>query len=366
METSLETALETALETPLVDHPCEGARVAVLGAGLAGSLLALALARRGVAAALVGPASPAASELSYGGMAGRSGARQWRELERWHGPLGWRPSRLLLHGWPAPLHRLPPSLQALATAALPFSRVDAVALAAALPAALAAAGVERLEGPVRRIEAAAAGWRLDLGQGLGPAVPQVVLAAGAGCRALWPALPERLRFSWAGVIAVEPDAMDLAGPCPWLAEARLGRIVQARQWQRPALEARAGTLTEAAWIVDAGLAPWGERVLLGQISLVEPGADPGQPPDPALMEARLREGLCSLAPRIAALPGRYRQVAVPFCLDGQPLAGPVAGTTGLWAFTGFSGAFSVVPALAETLAETLAEALAAGSPAQLA
>jgi glycine/D-amino acid oxidase-like deaminating enzyme len=362
----METSVETAMETAVVDQSSEGARVAVVGAGLAGSLLALALARRGVAAALVGPASPAASELSYGGMAGRSGARQWRELERWHGPLGWRPSRLLLHGWPGPLHRLPPSLQALATAALPFSRVDVVALAAALPAALAAAGVERLKGPVRRIEAAAAGWCLDLGQGLGPAVPQVVLAAGAGSRALWPALPERLRFSWAGVIAVEPDAMDLAGPCPWLAEARRGRIVQARQWQRPALEARAGTLTEAAWIVDAGLAPWGEQVLLGQISLVEPGADPGQPPDPALMEARLREGLSSLDPRIAALPGHYRQVAVPFCLDGQPLAGPVAGAPGLWAFTGFSGAFSVVPALAETLAETLAEALAAGSPAQLA
>ena len=343
----------------MVNDPFEAAGVAVVGAGLAGSLLALALARRGVATVLVGPglvgpSSQAATGLSYGGMAGRGGARQWRELERLHGPLGWRPSRLLLHGWPAPLDRLPPSLQALATAALPFSRVDAVALAAALPAALRAAGVERLEFPVRRIEAPGAGWRLDLGQGLGPSVPQVVLAAGAGCRALWPALPERLRFSWAGVIAVEPDALVRAGSSPWLAEARRGRIVQALHWQRPALEGRAAALTEADWIVDAGLAPWGERLLLGQISLVEPRPDPSQPPDPVLMEARLRAGLRSLDPSIAALPGSYRQVAVPFCLDGQPLAGPVAGAPGLWAFSGFSGAFSVVPALAETLAASLA------------
>ena len=104
---------------------------------------------------------------------------------------------------------------------------------------------------------------------------------------------------------------------------------------------------------------WGEQVLLGQISLVGPDADPDRPPDPATMEARLRQGLAELDPQLAALPGHYRQVPVPFCSDGQPLAGPVDGAPpGLWAFSGFSGAFTAVPPLAETLAESVAASLA--------
>ena len=64
-------------------------------------------------------------------------------------------------------------------------------------------------------------------------------------------------------------------------------------------------------------------------------------------------------PQLAALPGHYRQVPVPFCSDGQPLAGPVDGAPpGLWAFSGFSGAFTAVPPLAETLAESVAASLA--------
>jgi hypothetical protein len=347
------------------------AGVAVVGAGLAGSLLALALARRGVATTLVGAAAPSATALSYGGMAGRAIARQWQALERLHGPLGWRPSRLVLHGWPEPLNRLPPPLQALATAVVPLSRVDAPALAAALPSALAAAGVARQEAAVKRLAPAGGGWELALEGAAAIEARQVVLAAGAGCRDLWPELPERLRFSWAGVIVVagggsggsEPKSQEPASRGPsesaWLEQARLGRIVQARQWRRSALEATAAELQQERWIVDAGLAPWGENVLLGQISLVGPNADPCRPPDPATMEARLRQGLAELDPQLAALAGDYRQVPVPFCSDGQPLAGPVAGAPpGLWAFSGFSGAFTAVPPLAETLAESVAASLA--------
>jgi glycine/D-amino acid oxidase-like deaminating enzyme len=77
------------------------------------------------------------------------------------------------------------------------------------------------------------------------------------------------------------------------------------------------------------------------------------------MEARLRQGLAELDPQLAALPGPYRQVPVPFCSDGRPLAGPVDGAPpGLWAFSGFSGAFTAVPPLAETLAESVAASLA--------
>jgi len=347
--------------------------VAVVGAGLAGSLLCLALARRGRRSILIAPAAAiappggqgdpgAATALSYGGMAGPAAARAWRQLERSHGPLGWSRSRLLLHGWPAPGNRLPVALQGLATAWLPCSRVDAVMLAARLPEALAAAGVVRLETRVEAIHAAGGGWCVALAAGGALEADQLVLAAGSGCRSLLPDLPQRLRFSWAGVIVVAADALTSAeARLGWLRHARAGGIVQPLRWQRPELEARAAALSQETWIVDAGLAPWGEALLLGQITLVAPHGDPGQPPDPQRMERLLREGLHRLDPALAALPGSYRQVAVPFCSDGRPLVGPLPQHPGLWAFSGFSGAFSTVPALAEDLAESLTTTLA-GDP----
>jgi glycine/D-amino acid oxidase-like deaminating enzyme len=75
------------------------------------------------------------------------------------------------------------------------------------------------------------------------------------------------------------------------------------------------------------------------------------------MEARLRSGLADLDPALASLPGRYRQVPVTFCLQGPPLAEPLENAPGLWAFTGFSGAFAVVPSLAESLADQLVAAV---------
>lgn len=342
------------------------APVVVVGAGLAGSLLALALARRGVATTLVGPAPAdgAATGLSYGAMAGRASARAWRELEGQHGPLGLRSSSLLLHGWPPPLGWLPPAFQVLASRAVPLSRVDPRELAAALPAALSVAGVSRRQAMVERIAAQPKGWRLQLAGGGGLEAPRLVLAAGAGCRSLWPELPARLCFSWAGVIEVPSNALPPDPEVPgWLRHARRGGVVQPLRWRRPALEAGATGLEEEAWIVDAGLAPWGEAVLMGQISLVGPQADPLRPPDPARMERRLREGLAALDPRLASLPGRYRQVPVPFCSDGRPLAGPVAPEADLWVFSGFSGAFSAVPPLADQLAEAIAWPQAGPPPA---
>ena len=114
---------------------------------------------------------------------------------------------------------------------------------------------------------------------------------------------------------------------------------------------------EERWIVDPGLAPRGSGVVLGQITWLGADGDAAQPPDPAVMEARLRAGLAELDPQLASLSGTYRQVPVPFCLDGPPLAAPVPDTRGLWAFTGFSGAFTVVPSLAESLADRLVDSL---------
>jgi len=94
--------------------------VLVIGGGLAGSLAALALRQRGLPVTLLSPAPAAASASphSYGGVpwwAAPSLARApelWQALERRHGPLGWQPCKLTLHGgcahppgalgWPGP------------------------------------------------------------------------------------------------------------------------------------------------------------------------------------------------------------------------------------------------------------------------
>ncbi len=330
----------------------------MVGGGLAGSLLALELAERGLGVTLVDEGTATATALSYGGVAWWAGApgplgrllrqapARWRRLERRHGPLGWRPCGLRLHGggWTTPLLRPP------------FAQVDSRVLMEALPGALAAAGVERrlarVTGPP---QPAAGGWRLALEPGGSLSVAQVVLAAGAGCRRLAPGMPARLRASWAGILAL-PDrsALPRSASGRWLRHAAAGRIVQPRHWRRPALEAAAPALEEERWIVDAGFAPWGEGLLLGQISLVRPGLASGEPPPEEPMEERLRRGLAGLDPLLGDLRGPYRQVPVAFCTGGLPLAGPIAAAAGLWVFSGFGGAFSQVPVLAPLLAAVIA------------
>ena len=143
------------------------------------------------------------------------------------------------------------------------------------------------------------------------------------------------------------------GGSAWLEPLHQGALVLPRHWQRPALEARADQLEQPAWIVDAGLVPWDAGALLGQISLIRPQPDPGAAPDPGWMEERLRRGLAQLDPMLASLPGRYQQVAVPFCVDGQPLLGPVDDAPGLWICTGFRSPFGGMPRQAEALAAAL-------------
>ncbi len=333
--------------------------ITVIGDGLAGCVLALCLARRGAAVRLIGAERRTATALSYGALPRGGASRAWRALERCHGPLGWRPSALIFHDQRA---GLAPQLSALTRLVpLPLARVDAPSWMAARRQALAAAGVCHLVGEVRGLRAQpSGGWRMEWEASPvdGEAelrADTVVLAAGAGARTLWPALAGQLRHSWAGVLQLESG-----GPAnPWLEQARRGRIVQPRHWRRPALEAACATSPEPLWIVDAGLAPHGDGVVVGQISWIPPAATlPAgglslEPPDPTWMEVRLREGLRVLDPALAALEAPYRQVPVSFCVDGQPLAGPVEGAPGLWVFAGFSAAFSRVPLHADQLASRL-------------
>ncbi|MFN7898476.1 MAG: hypothetical protein ACK5N0_02260, partial [Synechococcaceae cyanobacterium] len=151
----------------------------MIGAGLAGWLVALALARRGAAVTLWGTFEPSATALSYGGLLGRAAAQDWRRLEQRHGPLGWTPARVVLHGWPAPLKQLPPNWQGLASWAVPCSRLSIPSLAEALPAVARRSGIDRQPGVVRSLERQGSGWllRLETGEGSG------VASAGGPARA---------------------------------------------------------------------------------------------------------------------------------------------------------------------------------------
>jgi glycine/D-amino acid oxidase-like deaminating enzyme len=331
-------------------------KVLVVGCGLAGSLLALELRQRGLAVAVIdGGTGQSATAWSYGGVAatppaaiaatplGRllgTAAQRWQQLEQRYGPLGWRSCGLRLHGGDS---------QGVVIA----GRVDTRQLMTRLPVLLAAEGVELWPWAAVAITPSpqgsghnqnqAQGWRLRLANGETLTGDALVLAAGAGCRALWPELSPRLRISWAGVFqlaAIPPGYGD-------------NQLLLPSQFQRLALERRAAELDGEGWVVDVGLAPWGEAALAGQISLVRPQLELGSPPEAALMEERLRAAWRAFDPTLERQFLAYQQVAVSFCDQGLPLVGPVPNAPGLWQFSGFSGGFSQVPVLAPILADAI-------------
>lgn len=351
----------------------------VIGAGLAGSLVALALAERGATVELLDPCTGSgATGFSYGGVPWWAGApgpmnqlmasapAAWKRLESRHGPLGWRPCSLRLY-WSQDdgassvdralaqvdtlvrrhlaadqVERLGASPVSGVAGALrvDYGRVDGHALALALPVALQRAGVH---------------WRRERCAPLRPgALPagQVVLAAGSGCRALWPGLADRLRVSWAGVLLLEDPRLtrELLGACSLMPA---NDILMPLLAERMALEQRAEQLRQPAWIIDAGLAPWGEGLLLGQSSLIRPGTACGAPPEAAPLEQRLRRSLGRVDPRLAKVPACFQQVPVSFTGRGPPLVGPVPEVAGLWVFAGLSSPFALAPPLAELLADAL-------------
>ena len=338
----------------------------------------------------------------------------WQNLERRYGPLGWQRCQLTLHGgsanppgtlgvpgpgadWlvsanppraasdsdptvnptahstadPQALAAARSGLQALLAAAghgvlerldplgqhlaleLPYGRVDGWVLATALPLALARAGVEQRSGHALDLKSQPGSpWQVGLAGGGCLEADTVLLAAGVASARLWPPLAPDLATSWAGVLALDGDAVADRDLPPG---ARSG-IVMPLLGQRQALEQQSPSLGESRAIVDAGLAPWGSGWLLGQISLVNPLGQSDPEPDPAWMEARLRSGLARVWPQLADGAATYHQVPVSFTATGDPLVGPVADAPGLWVCAGVSAPFAALPPLVEGLADQLAVA----------
>lgn len=314
----------------------------IVGGGLAGGLLALALRELGVDVCLIAAQQPCATQWSYGVIPGwplgtsplalqaAKASGLWRDLGRRYGAIGWSRSRLQLHSG-QPWSRLLP---------LPASQVDTARFHAQLPELLRSSGVRLLCADALAIEWDRGEWLVRCSDGSDQRSAQVVLAAGAACRSLWPAWPEVLRSSWAGVLEL-PD---------WPAT----RLQLPAQFQRPGIERSSGELKEPCSVVDAGLVPRGDGALLGQISRFFPGLALAE--SPLGMEQELRQAISASAlPKgLSEASGIWRQVPVAFSLTGNPWAGPLPDAPGLFGFSGFSGGFAQVPVLAPLLAQVLA------------
>ena len=352
-------------------------RMLLLGAGLSGGLLALALAELGVEVELAGGSlADSATGWSYGGVPWWAGAanplgellatapRCWDQLQQRHGDLGLRLAELWLH-WSeqAPQQAVAKVQQALAglpqqpqltplsaqeaietepllagadlggVLQLPYWRVDPLGFQQGLERAWKAAGVQRCA-PLAADELR---QRLEQGEA-------VVLCSGAATLALLKAMglqpPSALAFSWAGVARC--DGAQLAAE----------RIVMPLLGQRSARETAA---SGAAVICDPGLAPApGGGVLLGQTSWFDRPIDG---PPPAEDDLKQLGGVRSrLAPSLSESshgPLRLQQQPVAYSRDQQPLLGPLPGCSNLSLFTGFGGPFALVPAVTPLMAQAL-------------
>ena len=352
-------------------------RMLLLGAGLSGGLLALALAELGVEVELAGGSlADSATGWSYGGVPWWAGAanplgellatapRRWDQLQQRHGELGLRPAQLWLH-WPeqAPPQAVAKVQQALAglpqqpeftalsaheaieqepllagadlggVMQLPYWRVDPLAFQQGLERAWAAAGVQRCA-PLPADELR---QRLEQGE-------SVVLCSGAATLALLKAMglqtPSALDFSWAGV-----------GQCDG-AKLAAERIVMPLLGQRSGREA---AVSGAAVICDPGLAPApGGGLLVGQTSWFDRPIDDPPPVDEDLEQlSGVRSRLVPSLIESSHGPLRLQQQPVAYSRDQQPLLGPLPGCPNLSLFTGFGGPFALVPALTSLMAQAL-------------
>ncbi len=358
----------------------KGGRFLLLGAGLVGGLLAIALAEQGAEVVLSGAGpSSSATAISYGGVHWWAGAKtelgllqkqapeQWQRLEQRYGDLGLHKAELLLH-WqaalgeaalqqalaviPQGLHRLSgaelqeyePLLAGAAlggAVVLPYLRLDPLKLLRGLESCYGQLGIKR---------------RGSLyGEPLVEAIAgsdHTVVCAGAKTAELLEhmnlPLPALLQLSWAGALQL---------PGHGLKGQRVVMPLQSRRREQEQIQWQAGPTA----LLDAGLAPapGGEGLLVGQTSWFE------CPINAAPTEQQDRRALAAafdlLLPSITEADqsnSLWLQRPVSFSRDGLPLLGALkAGAfqqeKALSVCAGFSTAFALVPALMPFFAQAL-------------
>ena len=312
----------------------------IVGGGLAGGLLALALRERGVEVSLIAADQPSATQWSYGVIPGwplgtsalalkaSKASVLWKTLQSRYGDLGWSSSLIAFHAksWSRLVH-------------LPVSQVDTARFHSRLPEVLRNAGVRFLPTEATLIKRDQDQWLVCCRDGSSERSDQLVLAAGAACRRLWPSWPKILRSSWAGVIELPH----------WPSS----RLELPAQFKRPLVERRSEKLKAPCSVIDVGLVPRGDGALLGQISHFEPCLELADPP--LGMEQELWQAVAkSCLPKgLAESAWTWHQVPVAFSITGTPWAGPLQDAPGLFGFSGFTGGFAQAPHLAQDLAKLI-------------
>lgn len=343
----------------------------MVGAGLAGGLLALEAADRGAKVCIISTA-PMATPISYGGVQ-LAALEQWQRLEKRHGFLGLEPAELLLYWLEDQKPNIPPGAQRLepsqwrglepllvdaplgGVVAMPYARVDPLVLTEKLTKALAAAGVQQrnllLQGLLLE-EGVVRGCKTNAGEEI--LARHTVLAAGAATAPLLASIGCSLPLldcSWAALLQLEAGLLDdfFCGHASDQPKA----IVMPMELKR--MERERST-SGAQLICDGGIAPWGKAKVFGQASFFGEPIGHIDKPNPAVMRAGLKEAAKSLLPQqlwpsLAELPMALQPVA--FSRDGFALVGPISRFKGLSVFTAFSAAFSLVPGLAPVLAAAI-------------
>lgn len=109
-------------------------------------------------------------------------------------------------------------------------------------------------------------------------------------------------------------------------------------------------------VLEAGMIQFADGTArIGQISRFHTAYSP--PADAAESEVRMRQAIAQKIPALKDVRGTWRHCLVSFTQDGLPLLGPVPQVSGLHLFSGFTGPFALVPAVAQRYAQQLA-----GSP----
>ena len=380
--------------------------ILVVGGGLCGTLVALALRQRQLGVTIVTGSDhpqpiPTATHYSYGGIpswigvgdSGRmlsgQGLAGWLQLQEQYGDLGLRPAALMLY-WSAAdnnaaveaavemlMANLPAEitpehcshtdfyegglknleLTCAGAIRLPYGRIDGHRYQQAMATVLSHQKVMCSPSAVAQLE-------VRHGQCIGAHLADgtilksdgVVLATGAAMASLLP-LPkasQHFPYSWASVLPLRQPK-----PHPDV-------ILQPLLGGREQMEHQGrGDL-----VVDPGLAPWNGGLVFGQVTSTEHQSKLPKSPEnsttmslpgpwqPSVAEGYLHHALAELAPGLVAASQQQqatvRHCPVSYSPDGRPWIGPCPGIENLWLFGGFRGGFALAPVLAPLLADAIA------------